>query len=76
MLTRGAKRKARKRKANDRHYDKGDQHKKKGGVDHHANKDSGHKFICGYDKCGEVIASVDLQKEHYSQHAFEVPSSS
>lgn len=66
MLTRGAKRKARKRKANDRHYDKGDQHKKKGGVDHHANKDSGHKFICGYDKCGEVIASRPTKRALFS----------
>ena len=53
MLTRGAKRKAREKKVNDRHYDNGDRHKKKG-VDHHANKDSGHRCICGYDKCGEV----------------------
>ena len=32
---------------------KKDQHKQKH-VDHHANKDSGHRCMCGYAKCGEV----------------------
>ena len=65
MLTRGAKRKARKRKANDCHYDKGDQHKKKG-VDHHANKNSGHKCICGYDKCGEYSKTLPTKRALFS----------